>query len=90
MMRPDHYHPELWYLLELQGEIIGAALCFTYPETGWLRQMGVGLAIPGMEHLSNISTLMGSPLQARIIGSRRLMMSWPSMIGKWWMYQKGC
>ena len=38
MMRPDHFIPEIWFLLEKEQEIIGAALCFDYPETGWVRQ----------------------------------------------------
>ena len=41
MMRPDHFKPELWYLL-FQGEtLIGAALCYDYPDLGWVRQLGV-------------------------------------------------
>lgn len=38
MMRPDHFIPEIWFLLEREGEIIAAALCYDYPETGWIRQ----------------------------------------------------
>ncbi len=41
MMRPDHFVPELWFLLFRRQELIGAALCYDYPEFGWVRQLGV-------------------------------------------------
>ncbi|MEK6221026.1 MAG: GNAT family N-acetyltransferase [Chloroflexota bacterium] len=41
MTRPEIFIPEIWFLLFHQDEIIGAALCFEYPETGWIRQVGV-------------------------------------------------
>lgn len=41
MMRPDHFVPELWFLLFQRQELIGAALCYDDPEFGWVRQLGV-------------------------------------------------
>lgn len=41
MMRADHFVPDLWFLLERDGEIISAALCFDYPQNGWVRQLAV-------------------------------------------------
>lgn len=41
MMRADHFVPELWFLLGHEGEIISAALCYDYPENGWVRQVAV-------------------------------------------------
>lgn len=43
MMRPDHFQRDLWFLLFHQDELIGAALCFDYPQHGWVRQLGVAL-----------------------------------------------
>jgi GNAT superfamily N-acetyltransferase len=41
MMRPDHFSPELWFLAYHRNELIGAALCYDYPQYGWVRQLGV-------------------------------------------------
>jgi GNAT superfamily N-acetyltransferase len=41
MMRPDHFRPDLWFLLWKDSEIIGAALCFDYDLYGWVRQLAV-------------------------------------------------
>lgn len=41
MMRADHFIPELWFLLERNNEFIAAALCYDYPENGWVRQLAV-------------------------------------------------
>jgi len=41
MMRPDHFSPELWFLAYYRNELVGAALCFDYPQYGWVRQLGV-------------------------------------------------
>jgi ribosomal protein S18 acetylase RimI-like enzyme len=41
MMRPDHYRPDLWYLLWRDDEIIGAALNYDYDLYGWVRQLAV-------------------------------------------------
>ncbi len=40
MMRADHFESDLWFLLFAGDELIGAALCFAYPEYGWVRQLG--------------------------------------------------
>ena len=54
MMRPDHFEPDLWFLLTSGGEIVGAALCFDYEPYGWVRHLavkqtrrrqGIGLAL---------------------------------------------
>jgi mycothiol synthase len=47
MMRDDIFDPDLWFLAVTGDEIIGAALCFTYPELGWVRQLAVADAWHG-------------------------------------------
>jgi ribosomal protein S18 acetylase RimI-like enzyme len=32
----------LWFLATNGDAIVGACLCFAYPSTGWVRQLGVG------------------------------------------------
>ena len=49
MMRPDIFDPELWFLAEHTSgsgakELVGACLCFAYPDEGWVRQLGVAEA----------------------------------------------
>jgi len=49
MMREDLFQPELWFLAEHSpvsedGELVGACLCFAYPDEGWVRQLGVAEA----------------------------------------------
>jgi mycothiol synthase len=44
MMRPDIFEPELWFLAEAGSDLVGACLCFEYPELGWVRQLGVAQA----------------------------------------------
>lgn len=41
MLKDDIYDPELWFLAASGEEIIGACLCFAYPELGWVRQLAV-------------------------------------------------
>lgn len=41
MMRPDHFIPELWFVVYSGGELVGAALCFDYIDYGWVRQLAV-------------------------------------------------
>jgi GNAT superfamily N-acetyltransferase len=41
MMRPDHFRPDLWFLLFHQEVLIGVALCYDYPDLGWVRQLAV-------------------------------------------------
>lgn len=41
MMRPDHFVPDLWFLVFHGEELVGASLCFDYPQHGWVRQLGV-------------------------------------------------
>lgn len=41
MMRADHFNPDIWFLLFKGDELIGVALCYDYPEYGWVRQLGV-------------------------------------------------
>jgi GNAT superfamily N-acetyltransferase len=44
MMRSDIFQPGLWFLAIAGGEIVGACLCFEYPDLGWVRQLGVAEA----------------------------------------------
>jgi ribosomal protein S18 acetylase RimI-like enzyme len=41
MMRPDHFIPELLFLLYEGETLIGAALCNDYVDYGWVRQLAV-------------------------------------------------
>jgi mycothiol synthase len=41
MMGATNFNPDLWLLAYHAGELIGANLCFEYPECGWVRQLGV-------------------------------------------------
>ncbi|MEZ4769791.1 MAG: GNAT family N-acetyltransferase [Caldilineales bacterium] len=41
MMRPDHFRPDLWFLLYSQGELIGTAVCYDYDPYGWVRHLAV-------------------------------------------------
>jgi ribosomal protein S18 acetylase RimI-like enzyme len=43
LMRPDIFNPELWFLAESEGRMIGACLCPEYQDArqGWVRQLGV-------------------------------------------------
>jgi mycothiol synthase len=41
MMREDIFDPNLWFLAVAGDTVIGAALCFTYPGLGWVRQLAV-------------------------------------------------
>ena len=41
MMHPGRFIPELWFLLKAGDELIGCALCFEYPDLGWVRQLAV-------------------------------------------------
>lgn len=76
MMRPDHYHPELWFLLERQGEIIAAALCYDYPENGWVRQLAVdpalrrqGLGSSMLRHVFRFFFQRGQPKVSLVVDS---------------------
>ena len=41
MMRPDHFLPDLWFLLTCDEEIVGAAVCYDYQPYGWVRHLAV-------------------------------------------------
>lgn len=41
MMAPEMFRPELWFLAEADGEMVGACLCVLYEPAGWVRQLGV-------------------------------------------------
>jgi mycothiol synthase len=41
MLRSDIYDPSLWFLALEGGALVGACLCYEYPEGGWVRQLGV-------------------------------------------------
>lgn len=41
MMGAFNFESELWFLIFHEKELIGAALCFDYPQYGWVRQLGV-------------------------------------------------
>lgn len=55
-MRADIFEPDLWFLAEAGGDLIGACLCFQYPELGWVRQLGVAA---GWRRRAVGSTLLG-------------------------------
>ena len=41
MMGANNFESDLWFLAYHGNELIGAALCFEYPQRGWVRQLGV-------------------------------------------------
>jgi mycothiol synthase len=41
MTREDIFEPELWFLVRSAGRIVGVCLCYNYPGSGWVRQLGV-------------------------------------------------
>ncbi|MCB9152598.1 MAG: GNAT family N-acetyltransferase [Caldilineae bacterium] len=41
MMRPDHFVPDLWFLLYSQGNLVGTAVCYDYGPYGWVRHLAV-------------------------------------------------
>ena len=70
MMRADHFVPELWFLLEQKDEIIAAALCYDYPENGWVRQLAVKNSLRrqgiGTEMLKHVFRMFYQRGQARV------------------------
>jgi ribosomal protein S18 acetylase RimI-like enzyme len=44
MMGASNFDPELWFLAYNDGELVGAVLCFDYPQYVWVRQLGVAPA----------------------------------------------
>lgn len=76
MMREDHFKPELWYLLEQNDEIIAAALCYEYPEYGWVRQLAVkedlrrnGIGAEMLRHVFSIFWQRNKPNVALVVDS---------------------
>ena len=68
MMHPGRFIPELWFLLEAEDELIGCALCFEYPDLGWVRQLavrtdrrGAGLGRMLLEHAFRAFKARGFP-----------------------------
>lgn len=47
MMGASNFNPELWFLAYHEEDLIGAILCFEYPQYGWVRQLGVDRAWRG-------------------------------------------
>ena len=43
MIRPETFKPDIWFLAEAEGSLVGACLCFEYTDSGmgWVRQLGV-------------------------------------------------
>jgi GNAT superfamily N-acetyltransferase len=41
MVRPDIFHPDLWFLALSGEELVGVSLTFPYPHIGWVRQLAV-------------------------------------------------
>lgn len=76
MMRADHFVPELWFLLEYQDEIVAAALCYAYPENGWVRQLAVlpdwrrkGIGSAMLQHVFGVFYHRGQPKVSLVVDS---------------------
>jgi mycothiol synthase len=41
MLRADIFDPSIWFLACEGAALVGACLCYEYPELGWVRQLGV-------------------------------------------------
>lgn len=74
MMRADHFRPDLWFLAEASAadgaaELAGVALCYDYPDLGWVRQLAVaenwrrrGLASALLRHAFGVFYVAGRPV----------------------------
>ena len=76
MMRPDHFRAELWFLLTRDAEIIGTALCYDYPEGGWVRQLAVesawrrqGIGAALLQHVFGVFYRSGHPRVSLVVDS---------------------
>lgn len=68
MMRPDHFVPDLWFLLKHGDELVGAALCYDYEPYGWVRQLAVdtgwrkqGIGSALLQHVFGVFFRRGQP-----------------------------
>ena len=41
MLRADIFDPTFWFLAYEADELVGACLCYEYPQEGWVRQLAV-------------------------------------------------
>lgn len=41
LIERETFNPDLWFLAEAEGRIVGAVLCPEYADQGWIRQVGV-------------------------------------------------
>lgn len=41
MLGASNFRSDLWFLVFYEEELVGANLCFAYPDSGWVRQLGV-------------------------------------------------
>ncbi|MBN2499667.1 MAG: GNAT family N-acetyltransferase [Anaerolineales bacterium] len=62
------FNPDLWFLLYAGESIIGAALCFDYAQSGWVRQLGVlpthqrqGIGAALLQHVFGVFFQRGKP-----------------------------
>lgn len=79
MMRPDHFSPELWFLLEKGDELVACALCYDYEVYGWVRQLAVrevwrgrGLASTLLQHIFRVFYQRGLPKVALGVNATNL------------------
>lgn len=79
MMRPDHFHPEMWFLLEQGDELVACALCYDYEIYGWVRQLAVretwrgrGLASTMLQHIFHFFYQRGLPKVALGVNATNL------------------
>jgi mycothiol synthase len=68
MMHPERLLPNLWFLLEKEGELIGCVLCFDYTDLGWVRQLavrpdhrGLGFGRKLLQHALHVFKEIGYP-----------------------------
>ncbi len=61
MMGASSFNPDLWFLAFHGDELVGAVLCFDYPQYGWVRQLGVaqtwrrhGLGAALLQHIFGV------------------------------------
>lgn len=57
MLRRDDFDPSLLFMVEKDNELAGCAICYDYPDMGWVRQLAVrrdfrrrGLALALLRH----------------------------------------
>lgn len=76
MMKVSNFDSGLWFLAFHDTELVGAALCFDYPQNGWVRQLGVnqewrrkGLGAALLQHVFGVFQRRGHTRVGLVVDS---------------------